>query len=336
MFLESFKITGSAVLQIFLLGAIGYFLVKKNILSESGLNTLTRLVIEVTLPILIFCQLVKDFSFTIYPNWWIFPLISIAITIAGLAVGLVFTGFIKGSQNKLQFLSLVSFQNSGYLPLALVATLLPKEKMDTMFIYLFLFLLGFNLIIWSTGVYMLTFTRTKRFELGSLPRPFIAKLFAILEKGRGLFSPPVVATLFSLVFIFFGLNKIVPQFLLNPLKMIGDSTLPLAMLVVGGNLAEIRLEHIDKKAMFLVILAKLIILPFLGLGLIMKFKFSELLGLLIMMQLAVPCATSLSIIIRHYKKEDSLISQGIFFSHILSLITLPIFLSLYFMIAGIK
>ena len=90
MFLESFKITGLAVAQIFLLAALGYFLIKKNMLGPEGLNALSRLVIEVTLPLMIFCQLIKDFSFTLYSNWWVFPLISIAITIAGLIVGAVF------------------------------------------------------------------------------------------------------------------------------------------------------------------------------------------------------------------------------------------------------
>ncbi|PIP20430.1 MAG: hypothetical protein COX40_04785 [Candidatus Omnitrophica bacterium CG23_combo_of_CG06-09_8_20_14_all_40_11] len=318
MFLQSFKITGLAVAQIFLLAALGYFLIKKNILGPEGLDALSRLVIEITLPVMIFCQLVKDFSFTLYSNWWIFPLISIAVTIAGLIVGALFTGFIRGSQHKLQFLSLVTFQNSGYLPLALVAALLPQDKLDSMFIYIFLFLLGFNLVIWSLGVYILSFSRAKKFELGSL------------------FSPPVIATLVSLIFIFFGLNKFVPEAVLKPLRMLGDCTLPLAMLVVGGNLASIQLGHIDKKAMSLMILAKLIILPVLGLWLVIKFKLPQLLGLLIIMQLAVPSATSLSLIIRHYKKEDLLISQGIFLSHIVSLVTLPLFLSLYFTLSMIK
>jgi len=312
MFLESFKITGLAVIQIFLLGAIGYFLVKKNILGAEGLNALSRLVVEITLPLLIFCQLVKGFSFTLYPNWWLFPLLSIAITAAGLAVGLLFSGFIPGQQHKLQFLSLVTFQNSGYLPLALIAALLPKDKAGPLFIYLFLFLLGFNLVVWSLGVYMLTFSTAKRFELGSV------------------FSPPVIAAVFSLIFIFLGLAKFVPDAVIRPLKMVGDCTLPLAMFVVGGSLAQIHLRHIDKKAIFFITLAKLVILPMVGFGLILKFKFPELIGLLIIMQLSVPSATSLSLIIRHYKKEDLLISQGVFFSHILSLVSLPLFLSLYF------
>ncbi|MDD5238709.1 MAG: AEC family transporter [Candidatus Omnitrophica bacterium] len=318
MFNESFKITGLAVAQIFLLAAIGYFLVKKNILGEDGMNSLSRLVIEITLPLMIFCQLVKDFRFYLYPDWWVFPLISIVITIAGLLLGMIFMGLIKGPAHKLQFLSLVSFQNAGYLPLALAASLLSPEKTDTLFIYLFLFLLGFNLVIWSFGVYLLTFTRTKRFELGSL------------------FSPPVIATLFSLVFIFFGLNKIVPDFIIKPLKAVGDCTLPLAMLVVGGSLAQIRLSHIETKGVLLILLAKLVILPALGLLLIFKFRPPELIGLLIIIQLAMPPATSLSLIMRHYKKEDLLISQGVFFGHLISIITLPLFLSLYFMIAVIK
>lgn len=316
--MESFKITGFAVTQIFLLAAIGYSLVKKNILGPDGLNALSRLVIEITLPILIFCQLVKDFSFSLYSYWWIFPLLSIFIAIISLIIGALFTGFISGQQHKLQFLSLVTFQNSGYLPLALIAAALPKYKADTMFIYLFLFLLGFNLVMWSFGVYMLTFTRAKKFELGSL------------------FSPPVIATIFSLVFIWLGLNKFVPPIALKPLQMTGDCTLPLAMFVVGGNLAQIHLRRIDKKAIFFMSLAKLIILPALGLWLVIKFKFPEMLGLLIIMELAMPPATSLSVIISHYKKEDLLISQGVFFGHILSLVTIPVFLSLYFALVMIK
>jgi predicted permease len=318
MFLESFKITSLAVAQSFLLGAIGYFLVKRNILRTEGLNALSRLVIEVTLPILIFCQLIKDFKFSLYPNWWIFPLMSMAITAIGLIIATPFLGFIKGIENKQQFLSLVTFQNSGYLPLALLAALLPQEKIGTMFIYLFLFLLGFNLIMFSLGVHIICFHKNKKFELASL------------------FSPPVISTIASLLLIALGINNFVPSVILRPLGMVGDCTLPLAMFVVGGSLAEIRVVRVNKKAIFLMSLAKLIILPALGILLIMKFKLHELIGLLIVMELAMPPATFLSIITRHYNKEDLLISQGILFGHILSIATVPLFLSLYFMINVIK
>jgi len=318
MFFASFRISCSAVAQIFILGALGFVLVKKSFLGQACLDSLSKIVVEITLPLLIFCQLIKDFRFSLYPLWWFFPFLSLAITLAGLLLGYLFSGLISGRQHKTQFLGLVAFQNSGYLPLALIAALLPKEQADTMFTYLFLFLMGFNLIVWSFGVFLLSARESRKLELGSL------------------FSPPVIACLSSLVIIFLGWNKFIPQTVLKPLRLIGDCTLPLAMLVVGGSLAAIRLGQIDKKAIALIVLLKLILLPLTGLLLLLKFKVFGLLGLLVLMQLAVPSATSLSVIVRHYKKEDLLISQGVFFSHIASLVTLPVFLSLYFSLGMIQ
>jgi len=312
VFLESFRITGVAVLEIFLLGAVGYFLMKKEFLGAECLDNLSRLVINVTLPALIFVQLIEKFSFSAYPRWWIFPLASLAITLVGFAAGFLFSGLLRGETHRRQFISLAAFQNSGYLPLALVAALLPQEQVEVMFVYLFLLLLGFNLLIWSVGVRMLFSAKTGRL------------------RAADIFTTPVLATIISLIAVFFGVDKFLPGFLTKPLRMVGDCTLPLAMFVVGGSLAQIRLRHIDRKALAFLLLAKLLILPSLGLFFALRFNLPELIGLLIVIQLAMPPATSLSLIIRRYGQEDLLISQGIFFGHLASIITLPLFLSLYF------
>jgi len=311
MFFDAISITASAVIQILILGIIGYFLKKRNILTSLGLDMLSRLVIDITLPLLIFAQLVREFDFRQYPDWWIFPLLSIAITVLGLATGFIFTGFIHGQQRKMQFLNLVAFQNSGYLPLAMIATLLPAQQVGSMFIYLFLFLIGFNLIMWPLAAYTLAFSKDTKFQV------------------RNLLNPPVIAAIFGLVFVFFDVQALVPDLVLKPMRMIGDCTLPLAMFVVGADLAQIKVEHFDKKAMAWLTIAKLLVMPLLGLVVVLELNLPPLVGLLILLELAVPPATSLSVIIRHYKKEDLLISQGIFFGHVVSLITIPVFLSIY-------
>lgn len=310
--LEQFRVTGIAVFQIFLLAAIGYFLVKRKFLSEQGADAVSNLVMDVTLPALIFCQLIRDFSFTAYSNWWIFPLISIAVTSVGLLAGYLFSFLIKGEQHKLQFISLVGFQNSGYLPIALVAALLSGSELSAMFIYLFLFLSGFNLVMFSVGVHILNFHKEMKFNWSNL------------------LSLPVIATLVSLIVIALGWNKFVPDAVVKPLRMLGDSTLPLAMLVVGGNLAELNLKNINKQAISLLILAKMLILPAIGLALIIIFNIPRLVGLLILIQLAMPSAVTLSVILRNYKKEDLLVSQGILLTHLASVITIPLFLIIYF------
>lgn len=318
MFLEQFKITGLAMAQIFLLGGLGYMLVKKNMLSQEGLDALSRLVIQIIFPALILAQMLKNFSFSLYPNWWIFPLISLGITVTGLLVG---WGLLKLSglkTHKLQFLSLVAFQNSGYLPLAIVSAIFTGQQSNDIFIFILLFLLGFDLVAWSLGIYMLTYEKQAKFKLQSL------------------FSPPVIASLTTLALIALGLNKFIPDVLFKPLSMVGNCTLPLAMLVVGGNVALVQLKKVDKKITFIFLLGKLIILPALGIFIVLKFTLPYLLGFLIVMQLAMPSATSLSVIIRRFNQPDALISQGVFFSHIIGLFTIPLFLSLYLYLVMLK
>lgn len=318
MFLEHFKITGLAMAQIFILGVLGYVLVRRNLLSRAGLEALSRLVIQIVFPALIFTQLLQNFSFSLYPDWWVFPLISILITTAGLAVGFVLLKLIRLKNHKLQFLSLVGFQNSGYLPLAMVASIFSGQELNNIFIYIFLFLLGFDLVAWSLGIYMLTYDKEAKFKL------------------RHIFSPPVIASLTTLALIALGLNKFVPQTVFKPIQMIGNCTLPLALIVVGGNIALVQLKKIDYKAVSFFLLGKLIILPALGMWLVLKLGLPQLFGFLIIMQLAMPSATSLSVIIRHYNREDALISQGVFFSHIIGLITIPVFLGLYLSLVVLK
>jgi len=318
MFLEQFKITGLAMVQIFFLGGLGYLLVKKNILSHQGLDALSRLVIGIIFPALILAQMLKNFSFNLYPNWWIFPLISLIVTVVGLIVGWGLLKISRLKTDKLQFLSLVAFQNSGYLPLALAAAIFAGQQANDIFIFIFLFLLGFDLVAWSLGIYMLTYEKQVKFKLQSL------------------FSAPVVANLTSLVLIALGLHKFIPEVLFKPLSLVGNCTLPLAMLVVGGNVALVQLTNIDKKTTFIFLLGKLIILPVLGIAVVLKLALPPLWGFLVVMQLSMPSATSLSVIIRRFNKPDALISQGVFFSHIVGLFTIPLFLSIYLSLVMLK
>ena len=209
------------------------------------------------------------------------------------------------------------------MPLILLNRIVSNNEADTVLIYLFLFLLGFNLVIWSWGVYFLSGQKRKDFSLGSL------------------FSPPVIAVLLGFLLVALKINSLIPGFVLGPLEMLGNCSFPLAVVVVGASLAELRLSGRqditdrlgEKKIIFKLILAKLIVLPLLGLLLIRGLRPPYLVGLLVILELAVPSANSLVVISRRYCPEEKIISQGIFFSHIASLVTIPLFLAIFNLIA---
>ena len=337
-----FNSVSQVMLQIFILGLVGFVLTRRKLLSPQGLTGLTTFLIGVSFPALIFWQVITKFSFSLYPQWWMFPLISLVITLLGLATGYFFSFSRRDIKYRREFISLVGFQNAGYMPLILLNRIVSNNQADTVLIYLFLFLLGFNLVIWSWGVYFLCGQKRKDFSLGSLPRPFLRKLSVISEKGRGLFSPPVIAVLLGFLLVALKINPLIPGFVLEPLKMLGNCSFPLAVVVVGASLAELCLptgqaglpaKLWDKRIIFKLIMAKLIVLPFLGLLLIRGLRPPYLVGLLIILELAVPSANSLVVISRRYCSEEKIISQGIFFSHIASLVTIPLFLTIFNLIA---
>lgn len=315
IFLPWFRATTLGMTQIFLLGALGFFLVRKKIISEDGLDGLTGLVVRFALPAFIFHQFIKNFSFSLYPNWWLFPILSLLITLVGFLLGVLFIKLKKDISPRREFVSLIAFQNSGYLPLPLIATILPEYRQGTMFVYLFLFLVGFNLVMWSVGVWFLSRHSKDNFKIASI------------------FSPPVIATLAAFLFIILGIDKFIPQAVLRPIKLLGDCAVPLAMMIVGGSLAQIDIR--TKKNWNLILnmaLAKLIIMPALFLGIILIFNMGAAMGLLLIMEAAMPPATSLVLINRHYGLKEEVINQGVFFGHFVSIITIPLFLSLFWLL----
>lgn len=300
------------MLEMVIFALAGYLLVRFKVIKHDGLEAVSRIIINCALPLFIFHKLVTRFDFATFANWWAFPLLSFAIIAVGFALGFFFCGLFK-VQHKREFISLITFQNSGYLPLALVSVLLSGQQQETMFVYIFLFLLGFNLLIWSFGMCMLS------------------KTCDIKDKNtlKKLVSPPVIATIFSLILVFFGINKFLPQSLLVPLKSIGDTTIPLALLVLGGNLAFIEFKKAFNKESMLVVLTKLFIMPALALIFLNFVELPRLIGLLIVIQMAVPSATSLAVISRRYALEDRLISNTIMLTHLFCIVSLPLFLSIY-------
>lgn len=312
--MESLKITFEAILELAVLAAVGFVLVRKQIISDNGLETLSRLVIGLFLPLMMFTQITGGFSFRNHADWWMFPLLSVALTAVGYGFGLLFLKLDTAlSSQSGSFLGICAFQNSGYLPLPLAAGLLSPDMASEMFIYIFLFLLGFNMTIFSFGIFVLDCGKKAcRFDY------------------KDMFNAPVIATLAALVVVALRLQAWIPPVLSRPADLLGKCAIPLSIFVVGGNLAMIRMRsvrHLRPLAAGLTI--KLLILPLVVLAFLFLIRPRPLVGLLLLLQACMPPAALLSVIARNEKLEDELINQAIFFGHVLCILTIPLFLGLY-------
>ena len=311
-FLKYFNMTFGAIGQIALIGLCGYIFTKIKAINEDGLRLISNGVVNLLFPCYIFVSLVKNFNFQTYPKWWLFPLISLFITLFGFCIGLFFCRIRKGyKKNEHEFISLITFQNSGYLPLMLVNLIFGSPEREHLTIIIFLFLLGFNFVFWSLAPYYLGIDKDRKIMI------------------KNLFTPPVIAIITSLILIASRLSIVIPRVFLGAVEMFGNCALPLAILVVGGSLAMLSNRYGGQLMAILYLAAvKLIVLPLVCLVFIVLFRPSQEIAFLILLQGAMPSATSLSVVTRQHNIEEDIISLGIFWTHIIGLITIPVWLAI--------
>lgn len=312
MFEADFQSILLAPLRIFLMGAAGYIFVKAKIIPEEVLDALNNILVCLFLPCMIVYEFLTKFTFAAYGHWWVFPLMGIGISLAGLFLSEIFVFALRKKEVKNEFLSLCAFQNSGYIPLLIAEVILPPAQAAEMFMYIFLLLVGFNFLVWSLGANLIC--GKDRFAM----------------RWEDLYNPPILATLLSLMAVFFGLNRFVPDFAMDVVQSFGACTMPVAMFVVGGSLATIKIrDNTFKQEIGITILFKLFLFPLLTLVLLWAWQVRSLWGLLVMIQAAVPSAVTLTVIAKYYKRDERFINQTIFYTHIVGLLSFPIFLILY-------
>lgn len=317
-FISSLNTVSGAMFQLIFLAGCGFVLVKRNILPPPALQALSRIIIVLIFPLFIFNKLINNFTFAQFPRWWVYPLFSFAIIVIGFLFGYLSLRLNPEFREKREFLSSVTFSNAGYLPLILIAALFESQVASQIFMYLFLYLLGFNLLIWSLGVILLAGDSRGKNNI------------------KLIFNPPVIAILAGLVIVFFKMDAVLPAAFIKSIGSLGACALPLAMIVVGGNLALIKMESILKNTeLQLIVLIKLILMPFFVLLIVLFLNINPLVKFLLLLEAAMPTAVSLSVICRNFNLGGKLANQAIFWTHICSIVTLPFFLILFKALTGL-
>jgi len=311
MFSVSFHTAVIVVIQIFTMGAVGFYLVRSGLLQESGLKTVSFLTVNVFFPLFIFYQILSNFDAKNMPLWWAFPLITMILPLTGLAIASLLV-FRHKRANKNAFLAVASFHNGGYLPLLLVSALPWGALAGQVYAGVIFSIVGFDMCVWSLGVWLLTKGEGKRMDF------------------RKILNPPLISMFVAwFIVLVFG-PGFVPQLILKPINILGQGTMGLAMILIGGNMGLANLDKLNWKEISVITLLKLMVLPLITLIVLIFLKLNPLISFVAMLNACMPCSITLSIIGRNYEtKDQALINQSIFVTHLLSMITIPIFLGLY-------
>ncbi len=301
-----------AILKIFLVIFLAGFLVRRKILTNDMVTALTKATIVLFLPCLILDKILTSLSPAEFPLWWTLPLISIIMALAGLALATAV--FFRELPEKRSMLAVASMQNAGYLILPIGAALYPGD-FDEFALYVSLFIVGFNPILWSIGKFLAT---------NGAPRP---------ADWRGLLNPPLVACLSAIALVLTGVNRLIPTPVLETIELVGQGAVPVATVVLGAMLGGMTLRlrpHLWDAARAMTV--KFGLLPALTVAVLSITEIgttNPLLARFLVLQAASAPAVGLILQVRAYGGDEQKVGTVMLLSYILCVFGMPIWLAVW-------
>jgi len=305
-----------AILKIFLIVLLAGLLVRRGVLTDAMVTALTKATIVLFLPCLILDKILTSLSPSEFPLWWTLPLASIAMALAGLA--LAFGVFFRDLPAKRSMLAVASMQNAGYLILPIGAALYPSQ-FDEFALYVSLFILGFNPVLWSIGKFLAT---------NGAPRE---------SDWRGMLNPPLVACLSALALVLTGASRLIPSPVLETVELLGQGAVPVATVVLGAMLGGMSLHlrpHLWDAARAMTV--KFGLLPALTVAVLSATEIgtaNPLLARFLVLQAASAPAVGLILQVRAYGGDEQKVGTVMLLSYIACIVSLPVWLAVWELIA---
>lgn len=308
VFYGSFNSTLFAVLKIFIIILAAGIIIRRQIMTSENLSVLSKSVVLVFLPCLIFSNIIKNFNPSAFGIWYVLPLSAVILVAAGLV--LAFVLFAGKFSSKKDMFAVSSMQNAGYFILPL-GDVLFKDQLPLFRLYCFLFILGISPILWSVGKYLISGGSKEKFSI------------------KQLITPPLAANILALAIVFSGASKYVPTVLMDSAELLGKAAVPVATFVLGGVLGGVSLKfkgYITDAVK--VIFIKMFAVPALTIAFLwwtgVFYQYPLLESFLVLQASSAP-ATSIMLQVKHYGGNENKVGSVVLLNYIIAIVSVPLF-----------
>ena len=306
----------ASVAPVFLIILSGFVIRRKGWLNAEADRSLLRVCVNMLMPCLILDSVLGNPALGNIGNLTLPPLAGFATFLLGYVVALPAGRMLGlGERQARTFSFAVGSYNYGYIPIPLVQAFYPRETMGVLFTHN----LGVEITFWTVGIGILT---------GASPK----------NAWKKMFNAPVLAILGSMLLNFCHAANWLPGFVLTAARMIGQSAVPLALILTGATLADLTLHsrpRLTGPAPLGAIALRLAILPVFSLLLARYLPCSIELKRIIVIQAAMPAAMLPIVISKHFGGDANIALDVIFATSLCGLLTIPCWIRLGFLWTGI-
>lgn len=305
--LSSLLLVAGSVATLFLMMAVGFFFARQGWLSESTLSQLSQLLLKVVAPCIMISSLQVDFSSQMLRTILLALAVLLGLyVIYGLVSHFLFRKQPEETRASLRFG--IVFGNVGFMGLPLITAVLGQEAV----IYCLMSIVILNVGNWTYGVVLMG-------ERVSLK--------------RALLNPGVIGMAIAMALFLARIS--LPTPLLSAVTYIGDLNTPLAMVIIGGQMASANLAvTFRERRLYLATAIKLAAIPLITLAVLLPLGLDPLMFQTIVVLAGCPAAGATSMFSQMFHKDTVTAARLITLSTLLSIITLPLVALLAQVLAG--
>jgi len=293
------------MIVLFLVMLVGFLAYKRGFIDDNTGKKLSSIVVNIANPALILSSILS-MDKTVTGKELMTTVVIAAAVFGGLLLISVFVPVLfrveKSGYGAYRVMTV--FSNIGFMGFPIISSVYGSGAL----LYATLFLIPYNILIYTYGVYTMKSGREGEKEK--------IRLGQILNIG-------VIACILAI--LLFAFHVKLPDFLASVITMLSNLTAPLSMMVIGASMAVIDFKKLlGDYRLLLFSLFKLLVLPILGTLLVKRFVDSEIICGVTMVMLATPVGSMTAMLAQEYDGDYELASRGVMLSTLLSVVTLPI------------
>ncbi|MGV3532765.1 MAG: AEC family transporter [Chthoniobacteraceae bacterium] len=304
-----------AVAPVFLIIAAGCALRRLRWLTSEADRSLLLVGVNVLYPCLIADSILGNAMLAEPENLIVPPLIGFGTVIFGfIAAGVVARLMRLPGPTRGSFTFTTGLYNYGYLPIPLVQAFYDQDTLGVLFTHN----LGVEIALWTVGIWLLS---------GS----------SASGSWKQILNVPIVVILATAALNFAGGDVLIPTFVKSALHMLGQSAIPLALLLTGATLGDLVSGERGGSRVPALVASNILRLGLLPLSFLLLAKYlpvSVELQRIIIIQAAMPAAMIPIILARHYNADSAHALQIVLTTTLLSLVTIPLWLRFGFWWVG--
>lgn len=297
--LDALLVVGGSVLTLFLLMSVGFVFGRMGLLSGDALSQVSSILLYVVTP----SVMITSFEVERTPKSQGQLLTTLAVMVGVYAVYMLLSHFLfpregKEHQGILRFAAV--YGNTGFMGLPLIQSVMGDEAMMIAVVGLAIF----NTAIWTQG------------------RALIGGRAELAFKKVAL-NPGILGFVIGMILFFTGWR--LPGPVDSAVGYLGSLNTPLAMVVIGGQMAQANLgEVFSTKRLYLVSAVKLLGIPLLTALILLPFRLDWMVYVAAVILAGCPTAGSTSLFAQSMGKDAALAARQITLSTLLCIVTLPV------------